>query len=661
MPLDPKTIVQILILTVGIHVVLSFLRTTRGSGLIRGVGVALLVVFGGLLGLSRSLKLAELEFIVEGVSGFFVVILAIVFQPELRRGIVSIGDSPLLRRVMGSRTGGVVDEVAAACVSMAKRKQGALIAFERQASLVPYTQTAARIDARVQRDLLDSIFHTGGALHDGAVVIREDRIAAAMVILPLSDNDQLARSVGTRHRAALGLTEETDSVVVAVSEETGLISVFQGGTMERRVVRDELADVLRAQLGGDDYDEPGQSKKKSAALRFVHAIAANPGQKLMSLLLGIGLFLIAFRSVTTSKTFTVEVRVEAGADARTIPTSGVLRIVLPAEGLHLASPAAGTRIQIDAEAAHADFAAIAGGPGGVLVIDDSWIGTEREINAGDIVWGVEAVLSNIKVELKQPETITVRIEQYGVATIAPTTASLAANPEELESGSLSGIHLPVGIELDLDSLEFNPATIQLRGPSAVVERIRADPSSLAIEEIDLESETGTGFVARVRIDRGELPEIEIVGDLFLRGRLRTRETELTRLELDVALVSFNAATLGESSVYLPPTETVTVLVKTRRLFPDGIDESARTVMRQELLQLVRTHARVFVDVDRAATTPGSRATVEVDSLEPLWREELGLSFELAKADPNASLRLEIDPSDLTIALTTREPAETDEQ
>ena len=148
MNLDPKTILQVLVLAVGAHIVLSFLRTSRGSGLVRGVLIALFVVFGGLLGVARWLELAELQYILETLTGFVVVILAIVFQPELRRGIVSLGDNPLLRTVIGSRGGDVADEVAAACAAMAKRKQGALVAFERQVALDAWTRKAVRVDAR---------------------------------------------------------------------------------------------------------------------------------------------------------------------------------------------------------------------------------------------------------------------------------------------------------------------------------------------------------------------------------------------------------------------------------------------------------------------------------------------------------------------------------
>ena len=238
-------------------------------------------------------RLSELQFILETLTGFVVVILAIVFQPELRRGIVSIGDNPLLRTVMGSRGGDVADEVSAACAAMAKRKQGALVAFERQVALDAWTRKAVRIDARVSRHLLDSIFHPGSALHDGAVIVREGRIAAAMAILPLTENENLARSIGTRHRAALGLSEETDAIVVAVSEETGLITICQDGQMERKVVRDELADELRVRLGGDE----SKSRRAGPWVRVARALFGNPGRKAFALLLGFGLFLVAFRSV----------------------------------------------------------------------------------------------------------------------------------------------------------------------------------------------------------------------------------------------------------------------------------------------------------------------------------------------------------------------------
>lgn len=661
MPLDAKTIVQILVLTVGIHVVLSFLRETRGSGLIRGVAVALIVIFGGLLGVARYFELPELLFIVQSVSGFVVVILAIVFQPELRRGIVSLGDSPLLRRVIGSRAGDSVDEVAAACVAMAKRKQGALIAFERQTSLDPYAQTAVKIDGRVQRDLLDSIFHTGGALHDGAVILREDRIACAMAILPLSENDQLASSVGTRHRAALGLTEETDAVVVAVSEETGLISVFQGGQMERRVLRDELSDVLRARLGGDAVAEPQRGQKASPPVRAARAFVSNPVSKVISLLLAVGLFFLASRSIRTTETYQLLVTTASGADANLEPTRGSLRIVLPSADLHLASPLVGEPIDVEVGAARADLDTLQGGLGGVLVVDTSWVGSERPIPIGDVVWGAGREMRNLEISFASDESPRVRIEEYRSAEIEPSIASLAASPEDAEADRFERILLPTNTDVGPDSLEFNPSVIVIRGPSEEVDRIRGDSSLLTFVEVDVQEERGTGFVERLEIDRTAHPEIEIVGDLFLRGALVRREKEITTMELDVALVTFDASVLDDTTPYLPPTETVTVRVFTRGIFPDDVDDETRTVMVQELVQFVRDRARVFVDVGRADETPGSRAVVEVDPLDPLWRTALSPYFETASKDPYASLRLDIDEADKEIALVRREPNDDDDQ
>lgn len=650
MPPDPKTIVQVLILTVGIHLFLFFLTTARSSRMIRGAAIAYFLLYVILLSVAQSADLVELEIIVQSVTGFAVVILAVVFQPELRRGIVSIGDNPLLRRFLGRQSNDAVDEVVEACISMAKRKQGALIAFERQSSLEPYTRNAVKIDGDVKQELLDSIFHTGAALHDGAVILREGRVLCAMAILPLSENDQLASSVGTRHRAALGLTEETDAVVVAVSEETGLISVFQGGTMERRVMREELGDVLRARLGGDDLADPSRVERPPLLTRLAKVIFGAPVEKLTSFVLAVFIFALAGRAVMGEQTFTVEVQVEAGAGANTIPRRGVLTIVLPREGLHVASPADGDQIEVRAEAAEAELDKVSGGLGGVLIVEEGWVGNERQVEPSDLSWGLERVQGGLDVRFVNPETLVVKVERYANDEIEPSIDSLAASAEAADAGDFGLITLPPASDLLVDSLEFNPARVGVRGPAAVVQAIAADPSVLAFEPIDLSAYSGRGFVERLHIDRQKLPEIEIDGELFLRGELAPRETLITTLELEVALVSFDAARLAGDAPFLPPTELVKVQVMERGLFPEGLPEATRTQMLQEILQFVRENARVFVDVDRALREPGNRAPVEVDAVDPLWRQRLGPYFDEAKADPATSLRLTVDDSTSSIAL-----------
>ena len=655
MPPDPKTFVQVAILTVGIHLFLFFLTTARSSRMIRGAAVAYFLLYVILLSIAQSADLVELEVIVKSVTGFAVVILAVVFQPELRRGIVSIGDNPLLRRVLGRRSYDAVDEVAEACISMAKRKQGALIAFERQSSLELFTTNSVKIDGNVQRDLLDSIFHAGSALHDGAVIVREGRVLCAMAILPLSENDQLANSVGTRHRAALGLTEETDAVVVAVSEETGLISVFQGGTMERRVIRDELGDVLRARLGGDDLASPRLAERPPLLSRLASTLFSNPAEKLTSLILAIFIFTLAGRAVMGEQTFTVEVRVEAGSEANTIPTRGVLTIVLPSAGLHVATPLDGESLEVSAEASEAELAMIRGGLGGVLIVEEGWVGTERQVEPSDFSWGLGRVQNDLDIRFVTPEALVIKVERYANDQVEPTVAALAASPEAASAGEFALITLPPATDLIGTSLEFNPSRIGLRGPADVIEAIAADPATLAFEPIDLSSYAGRGFVERVRIDKSRMPEIQIDGELFLRGQIAPRETLITTIELEVALVSFDTARLDGERPFLPPTEMVKVHVMERGLFPEGLPDSTRTQMLQEVLQFARENARVFVDVDRALREPGSRAPVELDAVDPLWRQRLGPYFDEAKSDSSASLRLIVDDSTSSIALVRNLP------
>lgn len=645
MTLDPKTILQILVLAVGAHIVLSFLRTTRGSGLVRGVVIALVVVFGGLLGVARWLELAELQYILETLTGFVVVILAIVFQPELRRGIVSLGDNPLLRTVIGSRGGDVVDEVAAACVSMAKLKQGALIAFERRMALDTWTQKAVKVDARVSRHLLESIFHPGGALHDGAVIVREGRVAAAMAILPLSERENLARSIGTRHRAALGLAEETDAIVVAVSEETGLITVCQDGAMERKVLKDELAADLRARLGGEE------SKVGSVGWgrRVGRALFAGLGQKALALAFGVGLFYAAFRSVRTTRDFTVEVRVEAGEAARSRPSRGVLRIVLPEGDLFLQRPLVGSTLSVRATAPQAVLAGLEGGIGGVLLVDESWVGTERQVDLGRIRWGQDRVVEDLDVSLAGEGALTLAVERYASTSFTPRLTALG---EADEGGVPARVGAPTGLAVAPDSLEFTPGAVTLRGPADAIAAVEDELDALRFQPVEVAETGGGGFVVRLRLDPSTSRGVELGEELYLRGRLVAPERSLGSLELDVALVSFDPTRPGLAAEYDPPTGKITARVMATRLLDPDLPDETRTARRQAILAYVRTQARVFVDVSRIDPQVSLRAPVEVDGLDR-WRVDLAATLPKAAKDRLASLRLEFDEQDSTLELRPR--------
>jgi diadenylate cyclase len=194
---------QILILAIGIHLFLRFVRTTRGNRLIRGLFLSVMVGVVGLWGFSRALHLEELEHLLRSSTGFIVVGFVVIFQSELRRGIAQLGEHSLLGLVQPS-SDGVVREAVQAARSLAAVRRGALIVFERETALNSVLETGTAIDAEVRGSLLESLFHPETPLHDGAVVVRKDRVAAAGCIPPLSEGVLPSATMGTRHRAGLG-------------------------------------------------------------------------------------------------------------------------------------------------------------------------------------------------------------------------------------------------------------------------------------------------------------------------------------------------------------------------------------------------------------------------------------------------------------------------
>jgi diadenylate cyclase len=197
--------------------------------------------------LARRLDLFSTSWILENFWSVWVLALVILFQPELRRALAQIGQNPLLQSLLGARLeqqGHVIDDVVKAAESLAAKRMGALIVLERSTGLRNYAELGVPLDALVSADLLVSLFLPYSPLHDGAVFIRDTRVAAAGCFLPLSRNTQLGRTLGTRHRAAVGLSEETDAVVLVVSEESGRISLAVAGHMESPLDRDALRQRL---------------------------------------------------------------------------------------------------------------------------------------------------------------------------------------------------------------------------------------------------------------------------------------------------------------------------------------------------------------------------------------------------------------------------------
>ncbi|HVQ26622.1 MAG TPA: diadenylate cyclase, partial [Planctomycetota bacterium] len=240
---------QILILAVGIHLFLRFVRTTRGNRLIRGLFLSVMVGVVGLWGLSRALELEELEHLLKSSTGFIVVGFVVIFQSELRRGIAQLGEHPLLG-LAPVASGDAVREAALAARALAAVRRGGLVVFERETSLHTVVETGTPIDAEVRSTLLETLFHPGTPLHDGAVVVRKDRVAAAGCILPLSEGTLPSPTMGTRHRAGLGMSEESDAVVVIVSEETGSVSLARDGTLRTDLAPEEMERELQLLVKG---------------------------------------------------------------------------------------------------------------------------------------------------------------------------------------------------------------------------------------------------------------------------------------------------------------------------------------------------------------------------------------------------------------------------
>jgi diadenylate cyclase len=222
--------------------------------LIRGTRAVQMALSGGfLIGLffiSRWLQLETVNWVIRNLAGYVVFAIIVLFQSDIRRALAHFGRAPLFRyfeRVQS--TDETIEELVVTAANLAARRTGAIIVIERQIGLRNYIEGGIPLDAMVTYDLMASIFQPGSPLHDGAAIVQGDRVAAAACFLPLSVNPRLSRELGTRHRAALGLTEENDAVAIVVSEETGSISIVQGGSLERGISSDTLRSTLRQLLG----------------------------------------------------------------------------------------------------------------------------------------------------------------------------------------------------------------------------------------------------------------------------------------------------------------------------------------------------------------------------------------------------------------------------
>lgn len=237
---------EILLLWIIYYYLLKLLRGTRGAQVLSGFALT----FVGVLALTYFLNLYTLNWIFRTFSVNLVLAFVVIFQQEIRKALAELGRPGVLgsSSSRNSKRHDVVEPLVKAAGSLGRQKIGALIAIERNIGLKSVEQTGVEIESRVRPELITSLFFPRSPLHDGGVVIRDDRIIAAGCVFPLSQREELHRSLGTRHRAAIGITEETDALVVVVSEETGTISVAYKGRLSRGLDEDRLRRMLKTVL-----------------------------------------------------------------------------------------------------------------------------------------------------------------------------------------------------------------------------------------------------------------------------------------------------------------------------------------------------------------------------------------------------------------------------
>ncbi|MBA2124570.1 TIGR00159 family protein [bacterium Unc6] len=239
-----RPVLEIIILWFVLYHVIIFTRGTGGIYALRGL--LLLVAF---LFITKLFGLHTLNWALTQILSISVVGFLIIFQPELRKGLVKLGLDSLVVKTSKMQSIRIIEKIADAAFKLSKEKQGGLIVLEREADLSSYAENGVILESMVSQEILQSIFIPAGPLHDGGVLIRGERIVAAACLFPLSSDVTLSKTMGTRHRAAMGLSEETDAIVIVVSEKTGRVSVVIHGHMQTVSDTESLVEILKKRLG----------------------------------------------------------------------------------------------------------------------------------------------------------------------------------------------------------------------------------------------------------------------------------------------------------------------------------------------------------------------------------------------------------------------------
>ena len=237
-------VLDILIVAFLFYKLLGFIRETRAEQLAKGLLMLVVVAL-----VARWLHLYTLQWILSNLVNVGLIAVVIIFQPELRRLLENLGRNKLISNFSGidlEEAEEITVEIREALLSMSKSRTGALIVFERETSLTDIIETGTLIQAGISREMIGNIFYEGGPLHDGALIVRGDKLWAAGCVLPLTEDKKLSKELGTRHRAGIGITENSDALVFIVSEETGIISKAEDGKLERMLTASRIDELLKS-------------------------------------------------------------------------------------------------------------------------------------------------------------------------------------------------------------------------------------------------------------------------------------------------------------------------------------------------------------------------------------------------------------------------------
>ena len=250
-----RAFIEIFILWAGLYLLFRAFRASRGANIFLGIGVTLVV----LTSLTEFLDLRVVEWILTRIVALLAFALVVIFQPELRSTFAKIGSAKWFGLNLASKNDEFLEELIDTIESLSKKRCGALIALEQSVGLGDYIETGVEVDSVYSKSLTECIFHPNTTLHDGGLLIYKNRIVAAGCLFPVSQKELPDRTIGLRHRAGIGLTEETDAIALIVSEETGNISIAEDGELERELTLDQFRKRLRKLLGTSNKDKEATS------------------------------------------------------------------------------------------------------------------------------------------------------------------------------------------------------------------------------------------------------------------------------------------------------------------------------------------------------------------------------------------------------------------